>query len=65
MIQRRMANAVSEMRHLDEYHYLIFNDDFNTALADLEALFRAQRLRSDAQRERYAPELAALLEPAG
>ncbi len=65
VIQRRMADAVSEMRHLDEYHYLIFNDDFNTALADLEALFRAQRLRSDAQRERYAPELAALLEPAG
>jgi guanylate kinase len=65
VIQRRMADAVSEMRHLDEYHYLIVNDDFATALADLEALFRAQRLRTAAQCERYVIELNGLLEPAG
>lgn len=63
IIQRRMADAVSEMRHYEEYHYLIFNDDFNTALGDLEALFRARRLRSAAQCVRYATELNDLLEP--
>jgi guanylate kinase len=63
-IQRRMADAVNEMRHYEEYHYLIFNDDFQTALADLEALFRARRLRSAAQCVRYATELKDLLEPA-
>lgn len=62
VIQRRMADAVSEMRHWDEYHYLIVNDDFNTALADLDALFRAQRLRCAVQGERYATELKGLLE---
>jgi guanylate kinase len=64
VIARRMAEAVSEIRHFDEYHYLIFNDDFEVALAELEALFRAQRLRSAAQRVRYASELKGLLEPA-
>jgi guanylate kinase len=59
-----MTDAVSEISHFDEYHYLIFNDDFATALGEFEALFRAQRLRSDAQRVRYAAELNGLLEPA-
>jgi guanylate kinase len=65
VIQRRMAEAVSEMRHYDEYHYLVFNDEFDTALAELEALFRAGRLRCEVQRRRYAVELKGLLEPAG
>ncbi len=64
VIARRMAEAVSEMRHFDEYHYLIFNDDFATALGQLEALFRAGRLRCEPQSRRYAVELRGLLEPA-
>jgi guanylate kinase len=63
VIARRMADAVSEMRHFDEYHYLIFNDDFATALTDLVALFRARRLRGEAQQQRYAAALQGLLEP--
>ena len=65
VISRRMADAVREMSHYDEYHYLIFNDDFDLALAELEALFRARRLRSDAQQQRYRSQLKGLLEPAG
>lgn len=64
VIRRRMADAVSEMRHYDEYHYLVFNDEFDTALAELAALFRAQRLRREPQSRRYATELKGLLEPA-
>lgn len=63
-IRRRMADAVSEMRHYDEYHYLVFNNDFEAALAELEALFRAQRLRREPQSRRHAAELKGLLEPA-
>jgi guanylate kinase len=65
VIERRMADAVSEMRHCEEYHYLIFNADFDVAVGELEVLFRAQRLRMDAQRIRYATELKGLLEPPG
>ncbi|GMQ89464.1 MAG: guanylate kinase [Gammaproteobacteria bacterium] len=64
VIDRRMADAVSEMSHFKEFDYLIFNDDFDTALGELIALFRARRLRSEAQRQRYASELRELLEPA-
>ena len=63
VIARRMADAVSEMQHYDEYDYLIFNDDFDLALIELEALFRARRLRSDAQQQRYCSQLKGLLEP--
>ena len=63
VIARRMADAVSEMQHYDEYDYLIFNDDFDLALIELEALFRARRLRNDAQQQRYCSQLKGLLEP--
>ncbi len=64
VIDRRMADAVSEMSHYEEFDYLIFNDDFDTALGELIALFSARRLRSEAQQQRYASELRELLEPA-
>jgi len=65
VINRRMADAVSEMSHYKEFDYLVFNDDFDRALVELIALFRARRLRSEAQQQRYASELRGLLEPAG
>ena len=65
VIRRRMADAINEMSHYDEYDYLIFNDDFDQALFELEALFRARRLRRDAQQQRYSNQLRELLEPSG
>jgi guanylate kinase len=56
-----MTEAVSEMSHHDEYHYLIFNDEFDAALGELEALFRARRLRHEAQQQRYSTVLTGLL----
>jgi guanylate kinase len=38
VIARRMQAAVDEMRHHDEFDYAIVNDDFDRALADLEAI---------------------------
>jgi guanylate kinase len=37
-IARRMREAVEQMRHYDEYDCVIVNDDFASALADLEAI---------------------------
>jgi len=62
IIERRMRDAISEMSHYDEYHYLIFNDDFETAVAELQAVFVSRRLRLEVQRERHADQLAGLLE---
>ncbi len=62
VIERRMRDAIAEMSHYDEYHYLIFNDDFDTAVDELRAVFLSRRLRLEVQRERHAAELAGLLE---
>ena len=61
VIERRMGDAVSEMSHYDEYDHVIINDDFATALGDLEALVRAARSRLPRVREAQAPLLQALL----
>lgn len=61
VIARRMRDAVNEMRHYAEYDYLVVNDDFATALAELQAIIQAQRLRRDRQQQALAGLLPALL----
>ena len=60
-IARRMRDAVSEMSHYDEYHYLVINDDFTTALRELQSLVIAQRLSLARQQDAHGPLLTALL----
>jgi guanylate kinase len=38
VIARRMRDAVAEMRHYDEFGHVVVNDDFDRALADIEAI---------------------------
>ena len=61
VIEKRMREAVSEMTHYIEYDYLVINDDFTHALTDLQAIFRANQLRQDAQQQRFAALLGQLL----
>ncbi|MBD1550073.1 guanylate kinase [Pseudomonas typographi] len=61
IIEARMREAVSEMRHHVEYDYLVINDDFAVALEDLKAIFRANRLQHAQQAERHRQLLQALL----
>jgi guanylate kinase len=42
VIARRMQAAVDEMRHHDEFDYVVVNDDFYLALADLEAILNGK-----------------------
>lgn len=44
VIETRTAQAQEELSHYDEFDFLVVNDDFETALGDLEAVLRAQRL---------------------
>lgn len=61
VIARRMQEAVAEMSHYHEYDYLVINDDFERALADLEAVIRARRLYRPLQAARRRAILEALL----
>lgn len=64
VIARRMQAAVSEMSHFDEYDYLVVNDDFTTALQELQSLVISRRLTLAAMRARHAPLLEGLLSQA-
>jgi guanylate kinase len=61
VISRRMDEAVREISHYHEYHYLVFNDVFDQAVSELEALFVTHRLRLEVQEQRRAGALKALL----
>lgn len=61
VIERRYALASSEIAHYNEFDYLIINDCFATALQDLQAIVRAQRLRKEIQIQRHRALLEELL----
>jgi guanylate kinase len=61
VIARRMRDAVNEMTHYAEFDYLVFNDEFEIALGDLQNIVLARRLRFAAQARRYAAVLRELL----
>ncbi len=60
-IARRMAEATSEMSHFDIADFVILNDDFDTALADLIAIVRSVRLRRSVQEQRLATLINGLI----
>ena len=45
MIAQRMRAAVSEMHHYDEFDYVVVNDVFSSALADLEAIINKEHAK--------------------
>ena len=61
IIARRMQDAVKEMKHCDEFNYLIVNDSFNQALAELTSIIVSHRLKKQQQLEKLAPLLKSLI----
>ncbi|MCW5593709.1 MAG: guanylate kinase [Burkholderiales bacterium] len=58
VIEKRMASAREEISHVLEFEYIIVNEQFDVAVADLQAVVRAARL----SRERRAGRLSRLLD---
>ncbi|MGQ8364267.1 guanylate kinase [Glaciecola sp. 1036] len=54
IIQNRMAQAKSEMSHADEFDYVIFNDNFDVALAQLASIVKTASLSATKQSMRYS-----------
>jgi len=61
VIAGRMAKAQSETSHYDEYDYVVVNDDFETALSNIETIVLAQRLTLKAQANRHHDLITNLL----
>ncbi|MBL4764640.1 MAG: guanylate kinase [Colwellia sp.] len=49
VIANRMAQAQNECSHFQEFDYIIINDDFEQALADLTTIVNNQRLKRSQQ----------------
>lgn len=45
VIQRRLRNARNEIRHWEEYDYVIVNEDFGTAFEQLKDILSAERAK--------------------
>ena len=60
-IARRIAAARDEMRHVDEFDYVIINDDLQQAFDNLLSVVSASRLQYINQLQRHAALFATLL----
>jgi len=61
IIARRMRDAVTEIRHHDEFDYLVVNDVFTQALTELKSIIIANRLTRRRQLHNLRPLLTSLL----
>ena len=61
IIAGRMAEAVSEMSHYNEFDYIIINDVFDTALLELKSVFESNRLTLSRQSEEHQSMISQLL----
>jgi guanylate kinase len=62
VIDRRMSEARAEISHSGEFDYLIINDDFDKALADLQSIVRHRKLHRPDQKDHYEELMAELQE---
>lgn len=63
VIDRRLFNSREEIAHAHEFDYIIVNDRFEDALADLQAIVRAVRQRAPVAVRRHEALIEELLAP--
>jgi guanylate kinase len=61
VIAKRMAAAREDISHVLEFDFLVVNDHFDEALADLLAIARSQRLLMQRQAQQQSQLMASLL----
>lgn len=60
VIEKRLADVREAVSHINEFDYLVMNDDFDLALRDLITIISAGRLLTRAQQRKYAGLIADL-----
>ncbi len=60
VIKKRVADARETVSHIQEFEYVIVNDDFMNALQDLKMVIEAGRLSAKRQTAKYAQMIANL-----
>ncbi len=65
IISQRMQAAVDEISHYSDADYLIINDDFETALSEIQSVICCQRLQLCRQKQQNSALLEELLSNSG
>jgi guanylate kinase len=65
VIARRLRDAAADMAHYREFDYVVVNDDFARALADLKRIIAGGGADLTAARPQLQPLVRELLDPAG
>jgi guanylate kinase len=60
VITKRLADAHETVSHINEFEYVVVNDDFNQAASDLKTIIMAGRLLVRSQMRRYEGLIAYL-----
>lgn len=53
VIKKRMAKAADEMKHYEEYDYIVVNVDVQDSVAEVQAILTAERLKKDRREGLY------------
>ncbi|XBC37535.1 MAG: guanylate kinase [Buchnera aphidicola (Meitanaphis microgallis)] len=61
VIQKRMKQAISEMKHYVEYDYLIINDDFKLAVSNLNKIIQVEHFSKQYQMKKNRALIQELL----
>ena len=61
VIEKRLAGSVKEMSQYVNFDYIVINDNFDVALAELKAIIIANRLTIAKQQERHTKRIEQLL----
>jgi guanylate kinase len=61
VIRRRLGDAAADMSHYGEFDYVVVNDDFDRAVADLERIIEGKGEDLKSSRTELGPLLAELL----
>jgi len=64
VIRRRLSDAAGDMSHYREFDYVVVNDDFERAVADLKRILEGQGADLGSSRPALEPLLRELLAPA-
>ncbi|HXZ59851.1 MAG TPA: guanylate kinase [Steroidobacteraceae bacterium] len=64
VIRRRLSDAAGDMSHYQEFDYVVVNDDFDTAVADLQRIIEGRGEDLHSGRASLEPLLKELLAPA-
>lgn len=62
VIEKRLAEARNEIRHYEEFDYLVINDDFSHAVNDIKAIITANRLSLALQKQQHTTLITQLLQ---